>query len=511
MASPAGPAPPTARDIFRYRYQHGTNLGSIFVLERWLTGSMYEDDTPGSSELEAVKQSLKVSGLEATRTKWEKHWLTALTEDDFRWLKEVARCNSIRLPIGFFTLGPSFCLGTAFEGEPSRVYIHAWSITKRVIENCRRHGIGVLIDFHAVPGGANPEAHSGTDSGKVELWGNSHNLAIARDCLAFIAQEVTYHSMSGVIGIQLCNEAIKDAPGMYQWYDEILAITSAVDPSLPIYISDGWNLSAALDYAMSKNRTPGTGPVNPVIVGTHRYYTFTESDRSQSPHEIISRMPGELWELNGRQGNVFDQKGAVAVYIGEYSCVMDTQTWNRVDPSERPGLTKTFGHEQVKTWISKTAGCAFWTFKMDWMDGGDWGFKEQVNAGALPAPFWLIISQEEVRSKVKEAETQRTRLRDSAASEHTRYWDQTAPGVQFEHWRYTHGWDLGFSDAMNFFCARAHDFLPGGGDGGDKIGALDLWVNKRIVETNQFGLDFGCEWEHGFRKGIDDFYVFLGV
>lgn len=225
--------------------------------------------------------------------------------------------------------------------------------------------------------------------------------------------------MSGIIGIQLCNEAIKDAPGMYQWYDEILAITSAVDPSLPIYISDGWNLFAALDYAMSKNRTPGTGPVNPVIVGTHRYYTFTASDRSQSPHEIIGRIPGELWELNGRQGNVFDQKGAVAVYIGEYGCVMDTQTWNRVDPSERPGLTKTFGHEQVKTWISKTAGCAFWTFKMDWMDDGDWGFKEQVNVGALPAPFWLIISQEEVRSKVKEAETQRTRLRDSAASEHT--------------------------------------------------------------------------------------------
>lgn len=56
MASTTGPVPPTARDIFRYRYQHGTNLGSIFVLERWLTGSMYEDGTPGSSELEAVKQ-----------------------------------------------------------------------------------------------------------------------------------------------------------------------------------------------------------------------------------------------------------------------------------------------------------------------------------------------------------------------------------------------------------------------------------------------------------------------
>lgn len=47
---------PSPKDIFLYRYQHGTNLGSVFVLERWLQNSMYEDDTPGASELEAVKR-----------------------------------------------------------------------------------------------------------------------------------------------------------------------------------------------------------------------------------------------------------------------------------------------------------------------------------------------------------------------------------------------------------------------------------------------------------------------
>ena len=51
-----GPAPPTVQDIFRYRYQHGTNLGATFVLERWLRGKMYEPGTVGSSELDAVKR-----------------------------------------------------------------------------------------------------------------------------------------------------------------------------------------------------------------------------------------------------------------------------------------------------------------------------------------------------------------------------------------------------------------------------------------------------------------------
>ena len=50
---------PTVNDIFRYRYQHGTNLGSIFVLERWLSGSMYIDGVPGDSELNAIKAYAK--------------------------------------------------------------------------------------------------------------------------------------------------------------------------------------------------------------------------------------------------------------------------------------------------------------------------------------------------------------------------------------------------------------------------------------------------------------------
>ena len=48
-------AAPTADDIFHYRYHHGTNLGSIFVLEKWLTGSTYATGCMGDSELDAVK------------------------------------------------------------------------------------------------------------------------------------------------------------------------------------------------------------------------------------------------------------------------------------------------------------------------------------------------------------------------------------------------------------------------------------------------------------------------
>lgn len=48
------PTRPSLQDILRYRYQYGTNLGGVFVLEQWLFGSMYDPGVSGSSELDAV-------------------------------------------------------------------------------------------------------------------------------------------------------------------------------------------------------------------------------------------------------------------------------------------------------------------------------------------------------------------------------------------------------------------------------------------------------------------------
>lgn len=52
--TPSTIRPPSKLDILRYRYHHGTNLGSIFVLEQWLHGSMFEPGAKGASELDAV-------------------------------------------------------------------------------------------------------------------------------------------------------------------------------------------------------------------------------------------------------------------------------------------------------------------------------------------------------------------------------------------------------------------------------------------------------------------------
>ena len=68
--------------------------------------------------------------------------------------------------------------------------------------------------MHGLPGGANNGDHSGTDSGKAELWGNRNNLELAIRCLLFIAHEA--RSMDGVIGLQVINESEYNAKGVFE-------------------------------------------------------------------------------------------------------------------------------------------------------------------------------------------------------------------------------------------------------------------------------------------------------
>jgi hypothetical protein len=49
-------SPPSVDDIFRYRYQHGTNVGPIFMHGPWLDNNAFETDLNSTRELEEIKR-----------------------------------------------------------------------------------------------------------------------------------------------------------------------------------------------------------------------------------------------------------------------------------------------------------------------------------------------------------------------------------------------------------------------------------------------------------------------
>ncbi|KAF1935698.1 glycoside hydrolase [Clathrospora elynae] len=485
---------PTPLDILRYRYHHGTNLGSIYVIERWLQPSRFPNGTDGSSELAAVKAWVDKIGLDATKRKFEHDWANAVSEDDISWLANDAKCTTVRLPIGYFDLpGAEFTRGTPFEPYAS-IYAGAWNGIRTLMQRLRAHSIGVLIDLHALPGGANTQEHSGTNSGRAEFWNSTSNRALGVRCAQFLAEDS--RTGSELAGIQLVNEAEWEAKGMYEWYDECIAAISAVDPSIPVIISDGWDLSKTVDYALRKNSVDSQ-PTSPVVIDTHFYWAFTDDDKRKSPQQITTEVGTKLGQLDGKEGSVHD-RGAVQAIIGEYSCVMTEDSWAKSNGTPKEDLVKQFGQAQSRRYQERAGGTFFWTWKMDWMPGGEWGFKAQSDAGNIVPPRIATMSVEDKSGMLEKARQERGGHMDEAMQQHVLYWSRVDPNGKYEHDKFAHGWKVGYQDAFAFYEGRA---TPGG-----KIGMLELWVLRRIRESGYRG---GFTWlfEQGLRKGIRDFYA----
>ncbi len=455
--------------------------------------------------------------MDETRAKWEDHWNNALSDADLEYLANTANVTTIRLPIGYFTLGPGFCAHTPFAMGPSEVYTNAWSAVKSLVQRCYSHGVGVLLDMHALPGGANSEIHSGTSQGVAGLWDDPFNIDIAYRCFQYLARETaTDNALAGVVGIQLVNEASWDAPGMYDFYGHAVADIAYINPSVPIYISDAWDLRRALTWAKNKNSVARESLKNPIVVDTHKYYAFADQDTRRAPQALVSQVNSDLHEASNDAllGKVFDSGGAIAIFVGEYSCALSESSWAQIANSDRSALTKDFGLVQTKHWQEHSSGSAFWTLNMEGNGKNDWSFKAQVDLGAIFSPREHSLTKAEVLAKLATADQKRSKLMMEAMQAHSTYWDNHAPGARFEHWRYADGWHLGFVDARAFFSARSEGMLGSCDKGADVIGMIDLWVLKRMKEEGvsvKAECEFGWEWEAGFRKGLSDFEKTVGL
>lgn len=111
--------------------------------------------------------------------------------------------NTIRLPIGAWSLGPEFISGTAFEPYAG-VYNNSWTRVKNVIAKAAAYDLGVLVDLHGAAASQNGLPHSGVSDGKEALFSDPAMIAATQKALVFLAKELA--SVTNVVGIELLNE-----------------------------------------------------------------------------------------------------------------------------------------------------------------------------------------------------------------------------------------------------------------------------------------------------------------
>ena len=149
----------------------------------------------------------------------ERHWDTFINQTDFDYLTSIG-INTVRLPVGYWTLGPTFLPDTPFEPYAS-VYRNSWPRFVGAINMAAASNIGVLVDLHGVPGSQNGQPHSGISDGQARLFSNSTYMDKTIQVLTFLMEQL--QNVTNVVGIEIANEP-NDVPELPSFCEHILAI-----------------------------------------------------------------------------------------------------------------------------------------------------------------------------------------------------------------------------------------------------------------------------------------------
>jgi glucan 1,3-beta-glucosidase len=140
----------------------GTNLGGQYVLEPWITPSMFmqflgkgRDDGVGMDQF-SFCESL---GPEEGNAQLRRHWESWLTEDHIKQLAETG-IDTVRIPVGDWQFLPYEPYVGCTDGANEHLL--------KVLDWCTQHQLSVLIDLHAVRNSQNGFDNSG--QGQNVTW-----------------------------------------------------------------------------------------------------------------------------------------------------------------------------------------------------------------------------------------------------------------------------------------------------------------------------------------------------
>ncbi|CAE6420974.1 unnamed protein product [Rhizoctonia solani] len=358
--------------IFRYRKQLSVNLGSWFVQENWMNPSITQCATgPKASELD-VATGWGNSG--SARAVLEKHWDTWITESDFTWLQQIG-INTVRIPIGYWSLGVPYCKDTPFEAV-ANIYEQSWPRVLRAISWASKHNIGVLIDLHGAPGSQNGQSHAGTSDGKLQLFDDEANIKKTIKVLTYLTRQLV--PVSNVVGIQILNEP-QNIASLPNFYDRVIDNLRKVSPEaarFPFYIHDGFDLERFSRYVGERKDF--------IVQDHHSYFVFTPEDSSKPVDDHISNVNSSIMSSLAAAS----KRARHNLVIDEWSCALSPDSLSKLpDEATRQAARKAFCGAQSSAYLRTTAGWSFWSYKTENCANEDgWCFRKAVGS-SLPSNF----------------------------------------------------------------------------------------------------------------------------
>ncbi|SGZ53783.1 CIC11C00000005718 [Sungouiella intermedia] len=365
----------------------GVNLGGWFVLEPYITPSLFEkfDEVPVDeyhfTQALGKDQALKVL---------QNHWLSWYTEDDFKAIKQ-AGLNHVRIPIGYW----------AFRLLDDDPYVQGQvEYLDQAIEWARNNDLKVWVDLHGAPGSQNGFDNSGL---RDEIgFQSSNNIEVTLTALQDIFDKYGGWDYEDVItGIELLNEPLGPSADLnqlknfYQWGYKNMRSVSVNN----VIIHD-----AFMPYNYWDKELTSNGGYWDVILDHHHYQVFSSGELSRSIDDHISvacswgtgakseyhwNVAGEFsaaltdcaYWLNGvNRGARWEGNYDGSSYHGLCDSYVSVDLWTDSHKSD----VRKYLEAQLDA-FEQTAGWIFWNWKCE--DAIDWDLSKLIDAGVFPQPL----------------------------------------------------------------------------------------------------------------------------
>jgi len=381
--SSASPITPAKRALsFDYNGQkvRGVNTGGWFVLEPWITPSVFE----GNDAVDEYTLTQQL-GRDAAQSRLQRHWDSWFTESDFQQMAG-AGLNHVRIPIGYWSVLPR-------DGDP---YVQgAYERLGRALDWAQGAGLKVMIDLHGAP-----ESQNGFDnSGKYgnPSWGQGDSVEYTLKVLDKIRDDHAAHP--AVSSIQLLNEPLGgkvNVDTIKQFYYD--GWGNLKDSNVAIAFHDafqgvtGWN-----DF--------GAG-MNNLLLDTHHYQIFVNDQVSQDLNSHIRTVCdfGNQMASTGKPtiagewtGGITDcakwlnGKNKGARYDGTFEGSSKVGDCTGKSTGSVAGLSNDdknnigrFIEAQLDA-FEKASGWIFWTWKTE--GAPEWDMQDLLANGIFPQPL----------------------------------------------------------------------------------------------------------------------------
>ncbi|KIP08203.1 glycoside hydrolase family 5 protein [Phlebiopsis gigantea 11061_1 CR5-6] len=375
----------------------GVNLGGWFVLEPWITPSIFEslNDSNIVDEYTLGQNIAPDVALPILQN----HWATWITEDDFKAIA-AAGLNHVRMQIGYWSV-PITSTDTNYSTSTEPYIPGAWPYLLQGLTWAKQNGLHVILDLHGAPGSQNGYDNSGQRTSNPAWGSNSENVPRTLDIIKFIAEK-----LGGMIDIlELLNEpvgfetSIGDVIGNY-WKQGYQVVRQSAGTQLKVMIMDAFLGVDSWEDFLTYPSAQG------VLMDTHEYQIFNYDQLELSQPEHITYSCQVMTNLSSfANSNIYTIIGEWTTAPTDCAQWLNGRgvgarwdgTWQSGQPTfgSCDGMTgnmstfsddyKTFLRQYYEAQVAigeAIQGWVYWTWKAENAD--DWSYQRGLAGGWIP-------------------------------------------------------------------------------------------------------------------------------